>query len=78
MPAWGRTVQDETADRVRTAVQALPPRDREAIVLRYFEGLAAAEIAAVTRQSVNAGEVRLHRARARLAGALGALMREDQ
>jgi RNA polymerase sigma-70 factor (ECF subfamily) len=63
---------------VRTAVQALPPRDREVVVLRYFEQMSAAEIAGVTRQSTNAVEVRLHRARARLAAALGAWHREEQ
>ena len=46
-------------------------------MLRYFEGLDAAEIAGVTKQSKNAVEVRLHRARARLAAALGAWHREE-
>ena len=53
-------------------------RDREVIVLRYFENLTAAKIASVTRQSVNATEVRLHGARARLAAQLGAWHAEEQ
>ena len=36
---------------VRRAVQSLPHKDREAIVLRYFENLSAAEIAALTGAS---------------------------
>ena len=69
-PAWSRSVADETSKRVREAVQSLPPRDREVIVLRYFEQLTPAQIAGVTRQSTNAVDVRLHRARAKLASAL--------
>ena len=76
-PPWSRAAGDETSARVRAAVQALPPRDREVIVLRYFEQMTAAQIAAVTRQSVNAVEVRLHRARSRLADALERWHREE-
>jgi RNA polymerase sigma-70 factor (ECF subfamily) len=68
----------ETAARVRSAVAALSPRDREVVVLRYFEHLSPGEIATLTRQSKNAVEVRLHRARARLAEALRGLVEEDQ
>ena len=77
-PASTRSIAHETSKRVRDAVQALPPRDREVIVLRYFEQHSAAEIADLTRQSANAVEVRLHRARARLASSLGAWHREEQ
>jgi RNA polymerase sigma factor CnrH len=76
--AWGPSVAEETSKRVREAVQSLPPRDREVIVLRYFEQLTAAQIAGVTRQSTNAVEVRLHRARAKLASALAEWHREAQ
>jgi RNA polymerase sigma factor (sigma-70 family) len=69
---------DETSARVRAAVQALSPRDREVVVLRYFEDLSPGDIATLTRQSKNAVEVRLHRARARLAAALQELVEEDQ
>ena len=68
----------ETSSRIRAAVQALPARDREVVVLRYFESMSAAEISVATRQSRNTVEVRLHRARARLAGALRDVMEEDQ
>jgi RNA polymerase sigma-70 factor (ECF subfamily) len=69
---------DETSARVREAVAALSPRDREVVVLRYFEDLSLDEIAGLTRQSKNAVEVRLHRARARLANGLRELVEEDQ
>jgi RNA polymerase sigma-70 factor (ECF subfamily) len=75
-PAWTGPVVSEMSSRVRQAVQALPPRDREVVVLHYFEGLSAAEIGDVTKQRTNAVEVRLHRARAKLSKALGALHRE--
>jgi RNA polymerase sigma-70 factor (ECF subfamily) len=68
----------ETAAQVRQAVQRLPLRDREVVVLRYFEGFGARQIAALTRQSTNAVEVRLHRARAKLAEALGPWVRQEQ
>ena len=68
----------ETSAKVRAAVQALPARDREVVVLRYFENLSFGEIGAATGASTNAVEVRLHRARARLAEALRDLSHEDQ
>jgi RNA polymerase sigma-70 factor (ECF subfamily) len=68
----------EQAAAVRAAVQRLTPRDREVVVLRYFEGLTSPEIATLTRQSKNAIEVRLHRARAKLAETLGPWVREEQ
>jgi RNA polymerase sigma-70 factor (ECF subfamily) len=71
-------VRAETSQRVREAVQALSPRDREVVVLRYFEELSASEVAQMTRQSRNAVEVRLHRARARLAGALRDVIEEGR
>lgn len=77
-PASHESASVETSAKVRAAVQALPPRDREVIVLRYFEHLDAAEIARATGLSRNAVEVRLHRARARLAEMLGKWHREEQ
>ena len=77
-PSQDRMAVDETSREVRSAVQALPPRDREVVVLRHFENMTPAEIAALTGQSKNAIEVRLHRVRARLAQALGAWHREEQ
>ena len=79
MPSGEDTLSSaETSARVRSAVAALPPRDREVVVLRYFEHLSPGEIATLTRQSKNAIEVRLHRARARLAEAVRELVEEDE
>lgn len=61
-----RSLRDETAARVQSAVQALRPKDREVIVLFYLEDHSAADIATLLGASQNAIEVRLHRARARL------------
>jgi len=77
-PASEAAASDDAARRVRAAVQALPPRDREVVVLRYFEQLDASAIADVVGLSKNAVEVRLHRARARLAEALAEWHREER
>ncbi len=63
----------EAFARVRQAVQALPARYREVIVLRYLEEMPAARISQVLGVSHNAVEVRLNRARKRLRARLGAL-----
>jgi RNA polymerase sigma-70 factor, ECF subfamily len=52
--------------RVRTALDALPERDREVLVLRYLEGLSTAEAAAVMGVSEGAARVRHLRAIERL------------
>ena len=82
-PSRGPTAQQamegvETSARVREAVRALSPRDREVVVLRYFDDLSPGEIASLTGQSKNAVEVRLHRARARLSAALRDYVEEDR
>lgn len=75
--AWEVPASAERSTKVRAAVEALPPRDREVVILRYFESLSPTEIAGVTRQSKNAVEVRLHRARAKLSEALEDWHREE-
>jgi RNA polymerase sigma-70 factor, ECF subfamily len=54
----------EIASALDTAIAALDPPHREALVLRDVEGLSAAEVAAVVGASVGAVKSRLHRARA--------------
>jgi len=56
----------ETFARVRRAVQALPPKYREVIALRYLQGLETSEICELLGISVNVVQVRLNRARNRL------------
>jgi RNA polymerase sigma-70 factor (ECF subfamily) len=63
---------DEEAERtlrraaVRTAVAALPPRERELIALKFHAGLDNAELAAVLGVSVSNAGTRLHRALTKL------------
>ena len=56
----------ETSDKVRDAVQALPAKYREAVVLKYLEELPTEEISRILGISVNTLHVRLSRARERL------------
>jgi len=72
--AEDRAEADETLDRVRRAVRALPNRYREVIVLRYMEDLAPGEISNLLGISRNTVAVRLTRARARLKRKLAGLI----
>jgi RNA polymerase sigma-70 factor (ECF subfamily) len=56
--------------RVREAVDQLPPLLREVIVLRELQSCSYAEVAAVTEAPIGTVMSRLSRARARLAGLL--------
>ncbi len=58
--------RDETVQKVRDAVAALPDRDREVVVLYYLEEWTVAEISRRTKTSAGAIDVRLHRAREKL------------
>jgi len=57
------TLQDNT---VLEAVTALPPREREAVLLRYYQGMSLREVAQALHISENAAKGRLHRANAHL------------
>ena len=52
----------ETKHTVRSALLALPPRQREAVALRYFEEMSHQETADAMNVSVSAVESLLHRA----------------
>jgi RNA polymerase sigma-70 factor, ECF subfamily len=56
----------ETNERVRCALAALRPCDREVLVLHYLQDLSLSEVAQLVGVSHNAVEVRLSRARKRL------------
>ena len=54
----------ETMSRLRGAIDALPPKQREVIVLRDVAGLDASDVARMLGISAENERVRLHRARA--------------
>lgn len=56
----------ELCDVVRTAIGALPPLQREVLVLSEYEELPLAEIATVVSADVGTVKARLHRARVNL------------
>jgi RNA polymerase sigma factor (sigma-70 family) len=56
----------ELAELVRDALDVLPPREREAVLLHYGDGLSSPEVAALIGEQPGAVRVRLHRARRRL------------
>ncbi|WP_327048596.1 sigma-70 family RNA polymerase sigma factor [Microbispora sp. NBC_01189] len=58
-------------DPVREAFDDLPDRDREVLALAYWENLTGPEIGRVLGCTATAARIRLHRARRRLAEALG-------
>ncbi len=70
------SMDNETFDRIRRAIQALPAKYREAVVLRYLQELPAEQISRILGISKNALQVRLNRARARLRDDLGELTKE--
>jgi RNA polymerase sigma-70 factor, ECF subfamily len=61
---------EQTVD-VRRALMALPRRQREATVLRYYLDLDVAEVATALRVTEGTAKTTLHRARRALAVALG-------
>jgi len=64
-------VEGSESDRVRAAVDALPPELREAIVLRELSGLSYREISSVVGVPMGTVMSRISRGRARLGAALG-------
>jgi RNA polymerase sigma-70 factor (ECF subfamily) len=64
----------QTSDRVREAVMALPDRQKEAMVLCFFEELSNAEAADILEVSVGALEQLLVRARRSLRVSLAGMM----
>lgn len=65
-------LKQEFVARVESCIAALPPLQREAIILREYEELSYEEIARVTDAELSAVKSRLHRARQTLAGELAA------
>ncbi len=59
-------LQEEVAEAVRQAIAALPPLQREAVVLFEYQEMSLADIAASCAIDVGTVKSRLHRARERL------------
>jgi RNA polymerase sigma-70 factor (ECF subfamily) len=59
-----KVLGDEALQRVRSAIEGLPPKQREVIVLRDVAGLDADEVSGMLGISAENERVRLHRARA--------------
>ena len=81
MPGQPQTQDIELRDReltIRKALDALPPKYRMVIVLRYFEGLSGAEMAEALKTSPKAIERLLARARSSLEPLLRPLHQEDR
>ncbi len=64
-------------ERLSRALEALPPRSREVLVLRELEGCSYKEIAEITGVPIGTVMSSLSRARARLQQELGALGRRE-
>jgi RNA polymerase sigma-70 factor, ECF subfamily len=56
-------LESEVAREVRTAVSALPPLQREVVILVEYEGLSLAEVAEIVEAELGTVKARLHRAR---------------
>ena len=69
-PADAATVRDAERARVLAAIDALPRRQRETVVLHYYEDLPVNEIARVLGMSPGAVSAALGRARTTLSAAL--------
>jgi RNA polymerase sigma-70 factor (ECF subfamily) len=67
-----RLIRQEDQEEIRRAIDALPPKDREVLVMRHLEQLDTAEIAATLGVTEGAVKVRLLRALVRLRRLLGA------
>jgi RNA polymerase sigma-70 factor (ECF subfamily) len=59
-----KVLGDETLQHVRSAIDALPPKQREVILLRDVAGFDATEVSSLLGISASNERVRLHRARA--------------
>ncbi|ROR97056.1 RNA polymerase sigma-70 factor (ECF subfamily) [Salana multivorans] len=72
LPPVAEAAEDVALERdaLLRGLAALTPREREALLLTSWDGLAAADAARVAGCSVSAFQVRLHRARRRLRAAL--------
>jgi RNA polymerase sigma-70 factor (ECF subfamily) len=64
-------MRQERHDQLKTALAALPQKDREVLVMRHLEQLSTAEIAEMLEISEAAVKSRLLRALIRMRGEMG-------
>ena len=64
-------IHTEQQKRVENAVKALPEQQQQAMILCYYQGLKAKEIAEIMDMKTNAVEVMIHRAKQTLKEMLG-------
>jgi len=64
------TMRREQSASVQVLLEKLMPKDRAAVVMRYWYDLSYEEIATVTGSTVSSVKIRLHRARVTLGGML--------
>lgn len=62
---------NEQEKHVENAVKSLPEQQRQALILCYYQGLKAKEIAEIMNMKTNAVEVMIHRAKQTLKDMLG-------
>ena len=74
----GEILDDELTTRVKEAVSALPPMQREALVLFEYEGLALNEIAEIVGADLGAVKARIHRARQGLRSSLSTYLNSNR
>lgn len=72
-----RILAQETLDLVRAAIEALPANQRTVILLRDVDGVEAADVCNILQISESNQRVLLHRARAKVQGALARYLSED-
>jgi RNA polymerase sigma-70 factor (ECF subfamily) len=72
--ALSRVTEEEAAEAVRGAVLALPPLQREAVVMFEYQEMSLNDVAAVCQCDVGTVKSRLHRARERLRRTLAPLL----
>ena len=74
----GRLLEEELSGEVRKAIAALPPLQREAVVLFEYEELSLAEIAIIVEADVGTVKSRLYRAREGLRRTLAPYFKSEQ
>ncbi len=65
-----KLIKEEFQAKVRGAVQSLPEKQREVIIMSYYEGLTYSEIAAILKCSLGSVKMAAHRAHLKLGGML--------